>query len=426
MLTVVTICPQCRRQISIKSSEGWVLTAATSSDQTVTAYNGLCESCRVNELLEEEVALRNRFQKTPTGGAPREDTNTVSAINTLGNLTVRINSQRVFSASQYNTNRYFVLEIANGVELPTEVTKNELTSLERGHYYTARRITETSWKLYCPYRYADEETAEFGKGVKPSPTDEELLEKWKDTACRWQMVDKEFVLTDMGYKFFKKKVEEAGGCVVEESASNKNLEEQYNRVQETLKVAHETQERVLTLMAEIRAGSGMEAVDRVRKIASTRDALKDLYRRAKDGFIREKSLLNEEWGRLEDKNLTRERWAAIDELGLELGEILADLATAPAEAQLAFVHATHNKHERKEGSVETLSEAIRQLSIIFPHFAHITVDTPSNSLVIEYAPERFMRITTTGAELWQPVQKQVKGRFGALDIKVSAESRGSR
>jgi len=354
-----------------------------------------------------------------------------TAYHELGPRKIKIVMERVYNAKVYNTNRYYVIEeVANyrgtKEEIDTEVTSDELTTLERGHYYISRRAAEDSWYVSCPFRFADEETAAFGKGVRPIPTDRTTLDKYREGSHRWQYIDGDFYLTPLGYRSFKARVEVAGGHVEEVHANMDILRSYHRLIFRISKQCKEFHGRIDAVSREIETGQGdQSSVDRITELKDQIERLNKEMGRSRDMFLHELGKLQNEWGRVEEKREAEDLVAAVEASKERVANYWNSVATKEQEATL-MLGMSITKGGRKTGKLyapETLKAAIDHISGVFPQFSHIKPSDDGQYLMIEYLPNRFIRISKERAEIWTPqVVARRKGRFGALDLKTPEDS----
>ena len=342
------------------------------------------------------------------------------AINPHGNMTIRITSEIPFSFSQYNTNTFVVVKTAEGDSLELDIEGEDLSALERGHYYFAQRVAENRWLLHSPYRIADVETAQrLGRGVQPIPFDSALNAKFGEACHRWEAVDRQFYLTSRGYLKFQKAVTALGGIVIVKQADRGHMETCKENALKAASLAEQSFQQMQTLKCSVAKKGGQEVLDRLEQLAASLEPLVIVVEKAYDGFTREHHILIEQFGGQAEK-----AWgnATDQQLGLTLArvrELRGEGAKLLPQARIALAQGiAQGRLHSKSGAVvvETLTDVFEPHLKAFPQLKHLHVQ-PDGAIQIEFAPGGSIRINDEGVTLVRTNKtQQGTGRMGRLEI----------
>jgi hypothetical protein len=118
-------------------------------------------------------------------------------------------------------------------------------------------------------------------------------------------------------------------------------------------------------------------------------------------------LLDEEWGRVPEKEEAKLIKANLRSIQSSAANNhartrdLVDLCRIKFSVELSTVR----PGRRSAATFESVQEVLERIGQIFPQFTHLRAYT-DGSLLVEFAPGRFVRIARGGVTLWSPDQQQ--------------------
>ena len=330
---------------------------------------------------------------------PKEAT-TTERDNEMGARNVHVVSSKVWSFSDYNKNVFWLVD-NKGMKLPA--TAGELSALEQGHYYIAKKVAADVWEVTSPFRYADEDTALLFATVTPIPCNTKLLNSFGNRAHRWQAVEDKFQVVDGDLKVMEQVIEKAGG-LLEKVTYDKMVAKAY--------------------LTDVNEQKTLAEADLLRAQAGTADL----------------SISPEELGNLAD--VIHGRWLllsrSLDGVKRHLQLSQATSATGEERQEIQQLYTQAKKSQARVGEIhelvkqlfgerikvaaeklstatpKTLEELLGVLAGSMPALKHVKLE--GNTLLIEYEPNRFVRVTEDGAKLWDPDDDKGPGGETFLEL----------